>query len=86
MRYVLIFILVASIVMAFILADHFPGFLSHYPRLQEANWAVRAWLGMESPRSSRLSDRKLQETERILRKESAEKGQITEKDLKEYPE
>ena len=86
MRYVLIFILVASAVMVFIFADHFPGFLSHYPRLQEANWTVRSWLGMTSPYSSRLSDRKLRETEQILRQESPERKGVTEQDLGEYEE
>jgi hypothetical protein len=86
MRYVLVFILVASAVMAFIFADHFPGFLSHYPRLQQANWTVRSWLGMPSPRTSRMSDRKLRETERILRQESQAKKEVTQQDLKEYEE
>ena len=86
MRYVLIFILVASAVMVFIFADHFPGFLSHYPRLQEANWTVRSWLGMESPHSSRLSERKLKETEKILRRESQAREEVTEHDLGVYEE
>lgn len=86
MRYVLLFILVASVLMAFILADHFPGFLAHYPRLREANWTVRSWLGMESPRSSRLSERGLKETDRILRQESAARKEVTADDLGEYRE
>ena len=86
MRYVLVLVLVlmASVVMAFILADQFPGFLAHYPRLQEANWTVRAWLGMESPRSSRLSERELKETEQILRQESPARQEVTAQDLGEY--
>ena len=84
MRYVIVFVLMASAVMAFILADQFPGFLAHYPRLQEANWTVRSWLGMESPVSSRLSERKLKETDQILRQESQEKEEVTEQDLREY--
>lgn len=86
MRNVLVFILVASAVTAFIFADHFPGFLSHYPRLQQANWTVRSWLGMPSPHTSRLSDRKLKETERILRQESPAKKEVTEQGLREYEE
>ena len=86
MRYVLVFVLVASVVMAFIFADHFPGFLSHYPRLQEANWTVRSWLGMESPHSSSLSERKLKETDRILRQEGTARKKVTEQDLGEYQE
>ena len=84
MRYVLFFILVASVVMAFILADHFPGFLAEYPMLEEANWTVRSWLGLESPGISRLSDRNLRETEQILRKESPAREEVTEQDLGEY--
>lgn len=86
MRYVLVFVLVASIVMAFIFADHFPGLLADYPRLQEANRTARSWLGMENPASSRLSERKLKETEQILRKEAPPKVEVTEEDLKEYYE
>ena len=84
MRYVLVFVLIASVVMAFILADHFPGFLAQYPRLEEANWTVRSWLGMANPGSSRLSERKLRETEQILRKESPARKEVTEQDLREY--
>ena len=86
MRYVLVFVLMAYVVIAFIFADQFPGFLAHHPRLQEANWTVRSWLGMASPRSSRLSERKLKETEQILRQESPAKKQVTEQDLREYRE
>ena len=84
MRYVIVFVLMASAVMAFILADQFPGFLAHYPRLQEANWTVRSWLGMENPRSSGLSERDLKETEQILRRESPARQKVTEQDLREY--
>ena len=86
MRYILIFLIVASIVMIFIFADYFPRFLAHYPRLQEANWTVRAWLGMESPHSSRISERKMRETEQILKEQSAAKKQVTDEDLAEYHE
>ncbi len=86
MRYVLVFVLVASVVMTFIFADHFPGFLAVYHRLQEANWTVRSWVGMASPRSSQLSERKLKETEQILREESPAKKKVTEQDLEEYQE
>ncbi len=84
MRYVLIFIILAAAVMTFIFVDHFPGLLAHYPRLQEANGTVRSWLGMDSPRSSGLTDKGLEETDRILRKASSEKGEVTEADLEEY--
>lgn len=86
MRYVLIFLLVATVVMAFIFADYFPGFLARYPRLQEANWTVRSWLGMDSPRSSSLSEQGLRETERILRRQAPAKGAISGQDLEEYHE
>ena len=86
MRYALVFVLVATAMMAFIFADHFPGFLSHYPRLQEANWTVRDWLGMDSPRSSPLSEQNLRETERILRKQVPAKHEIDGQDLQEYHE
>lgn len=86
MRYVLVLVLVASVVMAFILADQFPGVLAQYPRLQEANWTVRSWLGMPSPGSSLLSEGELKEAERILRQESPEEKEVTEQDLKEYQE
>jgi len=86
MRYVLVFVLMASVVMAFIFADHFPGVLAKYPRLQEANWTARSWLGMSSPGSSRLLERKLKETEQMLRKESPARKGITEQDLREYQE
>ena len=86
MRYVLVLVLVASVMMAFIFADQFPGFLAHYPRLQEANWTVRSWLGMRNPGSSRLSERKWEETEQILRQESPAKKEVTEQDLREYQE
>ncbi len=86
MRYVLVFLLVATVVMAFIFADQFPGFLSHYPRLQEANWTVRGWLGMESPRSSGLSEGNLKETERILRKQVPDRDEITGQGLQDYHE
>jgi hypothetical protein len=48
------------------------------------NWTVRAWMGMDSPRSSRLSEKKLEETDQILRKASPAKGEVTEEDLEEY--
>ena len=86
MRYVVFFVLIASVVMAFILADHFPGFLAEYPMLEEANWTVRSWLGLESPGPTRLSNRNLRETEQILRKESSARKQVTEQDLGEYGE
>jgi hypothetical protein len=86
MRYVLVLVLMASVVMAFILADQFPGVLAQYPRLQEANWTVRSWLGMASPGSSLLLERELKETERILRQESPKEKEVTEQDLKEYRE
>lgn len=86
MRYVLIFILVATVVMAFILADTFPGLLARYPRLQEANWTLRAWLGVESPHDSGLSEKGWIETEQILRGHASEKAAVKEKDLQEYRE
>ena len=86
MRYVFIFTLVVFAVMAFILADHFPGFLSHYPRLQEANWTVRSWLGMASPHASLLSERRLKETEQILKRKSPAKKEVNEQDLSDYDE
>lgn len=86
MRYVLIFIFVACVVMAFIFAGYFPGLLADYPMLQEANRSVRAWMGMDSPRSSRLSDRWLKETEQILRGASPAKKEVSEQDLDEYRE
>jgi len=86
MRYVLVFLLVATVIMAFIFADQFPGLLSHYPRLQEANWTVRGWLGMERSRSSPLSEQDLKETERILRKQVPAKNEMTGQDLQEYHE
>jgi hypothetical protein len=84
MRYILIFVLVATAIMVFIFADHFPRVLAHYPILQEANWTVRAWLGMDSPRSSSMSERKLRETEKILQKESPKEKEVSEEDLAEY--
>ena len=86
MRYVLVFVLMASVVMAFILADQFPGFLANYPRLEEANRTVRSWLGMASPGFSRLSERELKKTEQILRQELSVRQKVTEQDLKEYRE
>ena len=86
MRYVLVFVLVASVVMAFILADQFPGVLADYPMLQQANRTVRSWFGMESPGLSRLSERDLKETEQILRQGSPAKQKVTEQDLREYRE
>jgi hypothetical protein len=86
MRYVLVFVLVASVVMAFIFADQFPGVLADYPRLQEANWTVRSWLGMESSGISRLSERELKKTEQILRQESSAKKEAAKQDLREYRE
>ena len=86
MRYVLVFVLLATVMMAFIFADHFPGFLSHYPRLQEANWTVRDWLGMDSPRSSPLSEQNLKETERMLGKQVPTKHEINGQDLQDYHE
>lgn len=86
MRFVLIFILVATVLMAFIFADAFPGLLTRYPRLQQANWTVRAWLGMESPHASGLSEERLMETEKILRRHAPEKAPVKEKDLQEYRE
>jgi hypothetical protein len=86
MRYVLIFILMATVVMAFIFADTFPGLLARYPRLQEANRTVRAWLGMESPYASGLSEEGLIETDRILRRHAPSKDPVNEQDLQEYRE
>ena len=86
MRYVLIFLLVAAAVMGFILADQFPETLSHYPWLQETNWTVRAWLGMESPYSSRVSEQSLKETEKILQKEGPAKGDRAGHSLQDYHE
>lgn len=86
MRYAVIFILLASVVMAFIFADQFPQFLAHYPRLQEANWTVRSWLGMKNPRGPRRLERELKETGRILQQTSPVTKQITEQDLEEYQE
>jgi len=84
MRYVLVFVLLASVVTAFIFADQFPGFLAQYPRLQEANLTVRSWLGMASSGSSRLSERELKETEQILRQELPATQEVIEQDLREY--
>ena len=86
MRYVLIFVLVASIVMAFLFADQFPGLLADYPGLQEANRTVRSWLGLANSSSSHLSERKMRETEQIFRQESRPKKEVTEEDLGEYYE
>ncbi len=86
MRYVLIFILVATVVLGFVFVDQFPHLLAHYPRLQEANWKIRSWLGMECPPSSRVLRRELQETGQLLREESPGKKKITEQDLQEYQE
>ena len=84
MRYVLVFVLLASVVMAFIFADRFPGVLEQYPRLQEANWTVRSWLGMAKPGSSGLSEQELKETEHILRQELPATQEVIEQDLREY--
>jgi hypothetical protein len=86
MRYILLFLIIATVVMVFVFADQFPRFLAHYPMLQEANWTVREWMGMDTPRPSRLSDRKLQETDRILREQSSKKRGPTKLDLSEYHE
>lgn len=86
MRYVLVLVLVASVVMAFILADQFPGVLAQYPRLQEANWTVRSWLGMANPGFPHMLERRLKETEKILGQESTERKEVTEQDLREYRE
>ena len=86
MRYVLIFVVIVCAVMVFIFSYHFPGFLSHYPRLQEANWTVREWLGMYTPRSGSLSEKHMEETDQILRKESSTNREVTEDDLGEYYE
>lgn len=84
MRYIVVFLLVAAIVMVFIFADHFPGVLSHYPRIQEMNWTVRAWLGMDSHRPSSLSKQGLKETEKILRKETGANSEVDGENLAEY--
>jgi hypothetical protein len=86
MRYIVLFVLIASAVMVFILADHFPRVLAHYPVLQEANWTVREWLGMDTPRASDVSERNLEETDRILRQESSKKTGAIEGGLSEYHE
>jgi hypothetical protein len=86
MRYVLIFVIIASVIMTLLLSDMFPGFLAHHPRLQEANWTVRELLGLDTPRSPRLSERHLKETDRMLRQESSAKKEVTEEDLGEYYE
>lgn len=72
--------------MAFIVADQFPGVFAQYPRIQEANRSLRAWLGMESPRASRLSEDRWKETEKILGRHSPTKTQVEEQDLAEYHE
>jgi hypothetical protein len=86
MRYVLIFVIIASAVLVFLLSDMFPGFLAHHPRLQEANWTVREWVGLYTPRSPSLSERHMKETDKILRQESSKKNQVTDEDLEEYHE
>ena len=86
MRYVVIFVIIASVVMILLLSDMFPGFLAHHPRLQEANWTVREWLGMDTPRSLHISETHLKETDKILRRESSAEKEVTEEDLEEYYE
>ena len=86
MRYVLIFVIVSAVIMVFLLSDMFPGFLAHHPELQEANWTVREWLGLDTPRGPHLSERHLKETDKILRQESSAKKEVTDKDLEEYYE
>ena len=86
MRHVLIFVLIASIIMVFVIAHHFPRILAHYPTLQEMNWTVREWLGMDTPRSLSLSEKGLKETEKILRKESLADEEVAEEALMEYHE
>jgi len=84
MRYVLLFLLIASLVMVFVFADHFPGLLARYPRLQELSGTLRGWLDIENGSSSGLSEQKLKETDLILRKETSTKRPETEPDLPEY--
>ena len=86
MRYVLIFVIVSAVIMVFLLSDLFPGFLAHHPVLQEANWTVREWMGLDTPRSPGLSERHLKETDKILRQESSAKKKVTDEDLEEYYE
>jgi hypothetical protein len=86
MRYVAIFVIIATVVMILLLSDMFPGFLAHHPRLQEANWTVREWVGMDTSRSHHLSERHLRETDKILRQESSAKKEVTDEDLEEYHE
>ena len=86
MRYVLIFVVIAAVIMVFLLSDMFPGFLAHHPGLQEANWTVREWMGLDTPRSPGLSERHLKETDKILRQESSAKKKVTDEDLEEYYE
>ena len=86
MRYVLIFVIIASVVMILLLSDMFPGLLAHHPRLQEANWTVREWVGLDTPRSPRLSEGHLKETDKMLRQESSAKKEVTEEDLGEWHE
>lgn len=85
MRYTFLFLLIATLVLAFVFADQFPRTLARYPGLQEANRVLRDWLGMDIGRSSRSSEGTLQETDRILRKEASGKKQETKKpDLTDY--
>lgn len=84
MRYILLFLLIATLVMVFVFADQFPRALARYPRLQEANWVVREWMGLETSRSPRPSEGPLRETDRILRKETSGKKEEKEPDLADY--
>ncbi len=71
MRYTLFLVLVCAIVMAFVVADRFPGVLEGHTTLQRINRTVRHWVGLEAEEDFAPSARHLQETNRILQEERA---------------
>mgnify|MGYP005836087961 FL=1 len=72
MRWIIAFVLLFAATLAFVLVGEFPEVLKDYPRLRQVNNELRQILGLDPRDGSYLSDRKLDETDGILKEDAKE--------------
>jgi hypothetical protein len=66
MRLILLFVIIACLVGAFMVADRFPQMLEDHPQLQRINLRVRDLLGLEVESPAFLSDSEMEVSDKIL--------------------
>jgi len=71
MRLALVFLVIATLIIGFLVFDQFPGLLEGHPKLRELNNKARELVGLEIRDMTYLPDKKLADPQAVLRQEAA---------------